>query len=727
MLAEVLIEYKIKSLDKSFRYIVPDSLKDKLKKGMKVKVPFGNSNKTINGFIINIIDKNSNENLKEIESIENEELILNDELLKCGLYLKNTYICTLISAYQTMLPSSLKIKNNKINYKKYDSYIKLCIENKEATNYLNIVRTKGQREIIEYLIKNKKALKNMFNQSSVKTLINKNIIEIIKEEKYRINKEDSKKDNNIILNNDQLNAYNKVISSFNKNEIFLLHGVTGSGKTEVYMRLIQYAINQGKSAIMLVPEITLSMQIINIFYEGFGDKVAILHSALSDGEKYDEYLKIYREDAKIIVGTRSAIFAPVKNLGIIIIDEEHSDSYKQDNTPRYNAIDVAKFRGKYNNIPIILGSATPSYESYARALKNVYTLINMPNRIDNAKMPIIKVVDMAKERKEKILSSYLKDKIQDRLNKNEQIILFLNRRGYATLISCDNCGYTYKCPYCDITLTYHKSSNMLRCHYCGYSLFKKDKCPKCNDGKIKALGIGTEKLEQEIKDTFKDAKIIRMDADTTTRKGSHEQIIKDFKDEKYNILLGTQMISKGLDFKKVSLVGVINTDAILNIPNYKAGERAYALLSQVAGRAGRSGLSSEVIIQTYKRDNFTIMMVERGTYKKNFKYEMAIRKKLKYSPYYYLISIKICSKIYEKASIEATKVYNYLKNNINKEDYILGPSTSNIFKVNGIYRFQLLIKYKYDDKIYNTLKELDNFYIFNKDVYLEIDVNPYNI
>ena len=462
--------------------------------------------------------------------------------------------------------------------------------------------------------------------------------------------------------------------------------MTGSGKTEIYMHLIKEVVSSGKTAIMLVPEITLTAQIVDNFYSRFGSETAILHSALSNGEKYDEYLKILRGDAHIIVGTRSAIFAPVKNLGIIIIDEEHSDSYKQDNTPRYNAIDVAKWRSNYNKIPLVLGSATPTYESYARGLKGVYKLITRAHRVNDAKVPSIKVVDMTIESKKRntIISSYLDEKIKDRLESQEQIILLLNRRGYGTLVNCDACGYTFKCPNCDITLTYHKSSNALRCHYCGYYINKPLKCPECKTGEIRDFGLGTEKLENFISEKYPSARVIRMDADTTSRKGAHEKIIKDFKALKYDILLGTQMISKGLDFPNVTLVGVISADASLNIPDFRSGERTYALLNQVSGRAGRSGLDSEVVLQTYNPDNFTIKMLEMGSFLKNYQYEMSVRKMLKYPPYYYLVGVKVCSREYEAASKEATKVYNYLKNHISSKSIILGPTTAGVFRINNI-------------------------------------------
>ncbi len=729
MYAEVLIEYKVKSLDRSFTYIVPEHLRDVIKIGMKVSVPFGQGDLLINGFVTKIKYDDTLGNLKSIVSVNDPELILNEELMELGKYLADKTLSTLISAYQTMLPSSLKIKTNKANYQKFITYLKPCVPKEFLKSYIEEVKGVKQKQLLEDILVAGRVLKKQYGSSSVKSLIDKGIIEEENVYTYRIDKEDKKVKDNITLSVDQQNAVDEIISNKNVAETYLLHGVTGSGKTEVYMHLIRKIIDEGKCAIMLVPEITLTTQIVNNFYSRFGSDVAILHSGLSQGEKYDEYLKVLRGDAHIIVGTRSAIFAPTPNLGIIIIDEEHSESYKQDNSPRYNAIDIAKWRSEYHKIPLVLGSATPTFETYARALKGVYKLLTLPKRIGDAKLPKVSIVDMAEEARNRsmILSRPLKGLIQDRLDKKEQSILLLNRRGFGTLVMCSSCGHAFKCPNCDITLTYHKSSNSLRCHYCGYFMQKPVKCPECGEGEIKDSGLGTERLEEELKKLYPTARIVRMDADTTSKKGSHEKIIADFRDEKYDILLGTQMISKGLDFPKVTLVGVISADANLNIPDFRSGERTFALLNQVAGRAGRSGLDSEVVIQTYNPDNFTIKMVEMGTFLKNYQYEMSIRKKLKYPPYYYLIGVKICSRVYEDASIEASKVGNYIRSNVGEETIILGPTTAGVFRINNVYRFQIVIKYRFDEKIKGVLKEVDNMYINHKTVYIEVDVDPYYI
>lgn len=723
MYAEVITEYSAKALDRSFTYLIPKHMQNTLQVGMKVVVPFGMQK--INGFVIKIKNQTEIEDLKEILSITNPDLILNEELLKLGLFIKEKTLCSLISAYQAMLPSSMKVKTIKTNYQKYNEYL---IINEDPALYIKEHKqAKKQIELLERLQNKEVILKQDYDSSLVNKLLSLNLITIKKEIKYRLNNDEINQ-NNFSLTLAQENAINIISKSFNKNETFLLYGVTGSGKTEVYMQLIEKIIKQGKTAIMLVPEISLTAQIINRFYNHFGADVAIFNSALSEGEKYDEYHKILRKEVHVVVGTRSAIFMPLDNLGIIIIDEEHSPNYKQENNPRYNALDIALERGKTHNCPIVLGSATPSLESMARSLKGVYTLIKMDTRIGNAKLPLITIVDMQEEYKKRnmIISDLLNEKIIERLNNHEQIMILLNRRGFTTIMTCKNCGYTFKCPHCDITLTYHKTSNNLRCHYCGYTLTNPKICPECHEESLTNYGLGTEKLEEELKLKYENARIIRMDADTTTTKGSHERIIKKIENEEVDIILGTQMISKGLDFPKVTLVGVINADESLNIPDFRSGENTYSLLSQVAGRAGRSSLNGEVIIQTFNPDNETLKFVKENDYNALFNYEMNIRKLLKYPPYFYLTSILITSKSYEEASSEATKAVKYLNQNLNNT-IILGPTTASIFKINNIYRFQIILKYKNYDLIKDTLIKLDDIYKVNTKVNLEIDNNPCRI
>lgn len=725
MYANVIIEYGVKSLNKTFIYKVPDALKDKISVGMKVYVPFGKTE--VFGFVVDLKNNNDTEyDAKEIIRIDNEELVLNKELMDVGTYLSSITLCTLITAYQTMLPSSLKIKKQEHSYDLYDEYLVLTDKLKAMEYICKYPRRIAQIKTINNILEVGKLNKKEVSSEIVKALEDNNIVSIEKVSKYRINKDNNEAIKKT-LTKEQESVYRSVL--FNKHDTYLLYGVTGSGKTEVYIKWIEKCISEGKTAIMLVPEIGLTTQIAKRFYEAFGSDVAIFHSSLSEGEKYDEYLKILRGEVHVVVGTRSAVFVPLKNLGIIIIDEEDSSSYKQDNNPRYHARDIAIYRGKYNNIPVILGSATPTLESKARADKGVYKLLRLSSRVGNAKLPLIHAVDMEPEMKKRnmIFSEFLQNKIKEKLAKGEQIILLLNRRGFSTYITCSNCGFIYKCPSCDITLTYHKSTNNLICHYCGYQKKRDEMCPECHEASLNYYGLGTEKLEEKIKEFYPTARVVRMDQDTTRNKGMHERIISDFKDYKYDILLGTQMISKGLDFPKVTLVGVINADASLNIPDYRSSEVTYSLLSQVSGRAGRSNMPGEVVIQTFNPDHYVIECVKENNYDKFYLQEMQFRKNLKYPPYYYLVSIKVIGKNYEEIITNAKKAKKYLDDNLNKDTIILGPTTASVFKFNNEYRMQIIIKYKYDDKLMDVLKDLDNIFINNKECYLEIDFNPLRI
>ena len=722
MYVDVLVEYTNKAIDKTFTYKIPLELQNKLTVGMKVKVPFGN--KIINGIALKI-NKEFNEKyeVKEVKSIENEEFVLNKELMSLGKYLSEKTLCSKIKAYQTMLPSSLKVKDQQHNYNKYDIYLSLNKSIDEIDKYIrNNTRSKKQNEILDKLKYDKLNIKDA-SLSAVNKLIS---LELIKKEyvqKYRINHDKIITKNKVKLSEEQESVINKV--KLNQNKVYLLHGVTSSGKTEVYMNLLEQVISEGKTAIMLVPEISLTAQMINRFYDRFGGYVAVFHSSLSEGEKYDEYLKIKNKEVSVVVGTRSAIFTPLENIGIIIIDEEHSDTYHQDVSPRYSAIDMAKFRCTYNKCPLILGSATPTLESYVTAKKGVYEYLEMKTRVNNQKLPDVKIINMEDEMKKGnlIISKTLEDKIRDRLKKKEQVILLLNRRGYSTNISCKCCGFTYKCPNCDITLTYHKSNNSVRCHYCGYTKFVDNLCPECHENSLSYLGLGTEKLETKLNEMF-DAKIIRMDVDTTTKKGSHEKLIESFKNHEADILLGTQMISKGLDFPLVTLVGVISADASLNIPDFRSGEKTFELLMQVSGRAGRSEKSGEVVIESFNPDNYYLKCVQESSYEQFAKYELLQRKRFKYPPFYYLVNIKISGKNLDTVFKESTNVYNYLRKNLQDETIIFNPTPASILRVNNIYHYQILIKYKYDGYLLNALKKLDEMYANNYKIDFVCDFNP---
>ena len=724
MYAKVIIEYGSKAVDREYTYIIPNELVDKVKIGHRVLVPF--NNKDIEGFVVDIVkDYNDKYELKEISDICDENPILNKEMLYIGDKIQKEILCSKISIYQAMLPKALKAKSNTNIGIKMNRYIKLNISYEDANKFINECRFPGQVSIIEKLITDDRILISSLS-SSINTLIKNGIVTFEYEEVNRYVSHSSGKYKQVILNKCQQEVVDSV--NLDKYKTYLLYGVTGSGKTEVYMELIDKVIKKGKAAIMLVPEISLTPQIVDRFVTRFGSEVAILHSGLSDYEKYDEYRKILTGKVKIVVGARSAIFAPLNNLGIIVMDEEHTATYKQDNNPRYHARDVAIIRGEYNNIPIILGSATPSLESFARANKGVYELLTLTKRAGNGRLPNVYIVDMKNEVKKGnfILSKILSDKIKEKIDKNEQVILLLNRRGYSSMLTCRDCGNVIKCPNCDITLTYHKSSNTNRCHYCNYSIKNVSKCPICGSDNMKDYGLGTEKLEEELNKIFH-ARVVRMDMDTTSRKGMHEKIIEDFGNHKYDILLGTQMIAKGLDFPLVTLVGVINADSSLNIPDFRSAENTFQLLSQVSGRAGRSDLSGEVIIQSYNPEHYSIMDAKEHNYLKFYNEEMNIRKVLSYPPYYYITLVNISSRDYELGFKEANKIGEYLRKYLDKDTKVLGPSMANIFKVNNIYHYQCIIKYKKDDKLNSVLTKVDEIYKTNNKVDISIDVNPIRV
>ena len=724
MYIDVLVELKAKKLDKTFTYHVPSNLEASINVGKRVLVPFGRQK--LEGFIISLNNSLSFDyDIKDIIEVIDDDVIINDEMMRLGRYIKNKTLCTLISAYQTMLPSALKAHKDFVINKKYESYLTICDDSIKSN-----IKSDKQKMIFDLLSKNEFVLKRECTSISnyvVKSFIDKGFIKEVKKEVYRNTFSDIKKDSNIVLNNEQKSAVSKVINS-DGFKPFLLHGVTGSGKTEVYMNIIDHYLKIGKEALVLVPEISLTPQMVLNFRKRFGTSIAILHSGLSDGEKYDEYRKILKGEVSIVIGARSAVFAPLTNLGVIIIDEEHSSTYKQDNTPKYNAIDVAIFRGKRHNCPIVLGSATPSIESYTRAKSGVYELIELKKRVNN-NLPDVLIVDMRDEIKQgnRVFSSVLSSSINERLQKGEQVILLLNRRGFSTISSCSDCGFVDKCPNCDIPLVYHKSSNTMRCHYCGYGSSKKRECPSCHSKSLNDFGMGTEKLEEYVKNNFPLAKVVRMDVDTTSRKGAHERIINDFRDLKYNVLIGTQMIAKGLDFPLVTLVGVVNGDASLAIPDFRSGERTFQLLNQVAGRAGRASIPGKVIIQGFNVDHYSILCASRHDYLSFYNEEMRIRRMLKYPPYYNLCSIKVKSKYEDIAIKEGNKIVDFLKGCLDASNIILGPSSSNMLKINNVYNIGIVIKYKKTELLIDKLQYINDKYVDNKDVLIDIDLNPYKI
>ena len=691
MVALVLVEVMSRTVDKTFSYNIPKELIDDVAVGKRVVVPFGR--KQVEGFVLEIVDDiTSDYHLKDIISVNND-IVLTEELLSLGRAVSYSTLAPLISCYQAMLPKALKIKQKKEITKKYETYYKVIdnsfkLSDKQA-EIVNIIKDKTVSE--KELVNVKKISKARLN-----LLVEKKVLAKELRESYRLEHNDISEEKNKLTPLQEKVAKEIIDSS---DTVYLLHGVTGSGKTEVYMTLIEEGIKRGKQSIVLVPEISLTPQTLARFEKRFGKRVAVFHSALSEGEKYDEYRRVARGEVNVIVGTRSAIFAPLKNISYIIMDEEHSDSYKQENSPRYDTKMVALERCKYHKAKLILGSATPTLESYARALKGVYHLVNLKKRVGGRSLPKVEFVDMNKAlaTAKGHFSLELIKRIEETLRRGEQVILLLNRRGYSSVLSCKNCGYVMKCPNCDISLTYHKTNNMLRCHYCGYATNYPKVCPECKEEALRDLGVGTEKIEEEVKSLFGNSKVLRMDVDTTSKKNAHQKIIESFGKGEANILIGTQMVAKGLDFPNVTLVGVLNTDTSLMIPDFRSSEATFDLLSQVAGRSGRAkeGL---VVFQTYNKDHYAISCASNHDYLTFYKEEMAIRKMMKYPPYYYLVLVKISGKDENSCLKEAVRCEKVLKKYLDKT-ILLGPTKAMIFKKMNIYTYQIILKYQYQDNL----------------------------
>jgi len=571
--------------------------------------------------------------------------------------------------------------------------------------------------------------------SVISGLVKKGIIKQKDIEVYRDPYENRsfKKTEPLPLSADQEKAIAPILAAIEdkRHEDFLLYGVTGSGKTEVYLQSIQRVLQEGKEAIVLVPEISLTPQMVKRFKGRFGEQVAVMHSGLSAGEKYDEWRKILRKEVKVVVGARSAIFAPFENLGIIIIDEEHETSYKQEDNPRYHARDVAIERARYHQCPVILGSATPSLESFARAQKGVYKLLSLPNRMNNQALPSVEIVDMREELRNgnrSMFSQALLEKIKDRLEKKEQIVLFLNKRGHSSFVMCRDCGYVVNCPNCDISLTYHRFDQHMKCHYCGYETQVPNTCPECGSGHIRYFGTGTQKVEEELAKVIPEAKVIRMDVDTTSRKGSHERLLDQFQDGHADILLGTQMIAKGLDFPNITLVGVLSADTMLNLPDFRSSEKTFQLLTQVSGRAGRHELAGEVIIQTYSPEHYSVELAGQQDYDKFYEREMMVRKLHRYPPFYYITLVTVSHENVMKTVSVTEKITAFIRSRLSSEAICLGPVASPIPRINNRYRYQCLIKYKREPGLNKTLKFVMDQYqqeIASKGLQISIDVNPF--
>ena len=706
MVVGVLVDRTNLSVNKVYHYNY--NLDKKISIGSRVLVDF--HFKLSEALIVSFPKETELKKLKEVIEVIDEESILTLELLKLGRFMEKKYFTSLMSCYQTMLPKPFKLGTQE---KLQDKKITYYFLDKE-----NVKLTVKQQEIVDYLKDKKLDRLENFSKAIIKALVNKNVL---KEKKVLLSTiiEDKKEFKEISLSVKQQEIYNEIIDSLESK--YLLYGVTGSGKTLIYLHLINHYLSEGKTALLLVPEISLTIQTMNFFKNYFKENIAILHSSLSDREKYNEYLKIKRKDVRVVIGVRSAIFAPLENLGVIIIDEEHSDTYNEySKNPKYSTKDIALFRSEYNNAKLVLASATPLVKDYYLAEKTKeYKLLKLLNKYNDLKLNI-KIIDLKENKTLSYFSKELKEKILEKLKNHEQVILFLNRKGYANYVMCASCGEVKKCPNCDISLTYYKNDNQLRCSYCEHSEKYINYCNKCHEKDLNIMGVGTEKLEEELNTLFKNYKVLRMDMDTTRKKGSYEKIINDFKNHVYDILVGTQMIAKGLDFENVTLVGVINADQSLMIPSYNAIENTYSLLSQVSGRSGRSSKQGEVIIQTYNPDNYGILEVVNQDYESFYKKEIDIRKKLLYPPFSNMLTLKVKSINIDLVKEHIIKIYKYLKLNLEETTSILGPNILNIRKLDKKYECSITLKYNKDENLEKIIKFLKTYY--NKDRYISFDI-----
>ncbi|RUQ30621.1 primosomal protein N' [Peribacillus cavernae] len=631
---------------------------------------------------------------------------------------------------------------DKLN-KKTVRFVEPLLTSEELAQYAGTLAAsaKKQYEVLQFFIENpgKIQLRTLLeavkaSNGTIKALAKKNILAERDEEIYRDPYENRvfDKTSPFKLTEEQSAALRPIQKSIKENshDVFLLYGVTGSGKTEIYLQAIDAVIKKGEEAIMLVPEISLTPQTVKRFKERFGEQVAVMHSGLSIGEKYDEWRKIHRKEVKVVVGARSAIFAPFENLGVIIIDEEHESSYKQEETPRYHARDVAIQRANQHNCPVILGSATPALESFARAKKEIYQLLTLSKRMNNSQLPQVEIVDMREELRagnRSMFSENLFAKLKDRLQKGEQTVLLLNKRGHSSFVMCRSCGLVINCPNCDISLTYHRFNDSLKCHYCGHEEDIPKTCPECGSDHIRFFGTGTQKVEEELVKILPEARVIRMDVDTTSRKGSHERLLNRFQEGHADILLGTQMIAKGLDFPNITLVGVLSADTMLHLPDFRSSEKTFQLLTQVSGRAGRHKLAGEVVIQTYTPEHYSIELSGMQDFDAFYEREMHIRRQSLYPPYYYVALINISHEDLMKTAATTEKIAKYVSAGLSPEAMVLGPVASPISRIKNRYRYQCLIKYKREPQLKQLLRTLLEHYqqeTAQNHLQISIDLNP---
>ncbi len=708
--AEVIIDITNENVDKIFHYAIPDNLKELIFIGMRVFVPFGFGNRLREGYVIgftNVIEIDESR-IKNIYSVPDNYIIFSKTMIEIAKFMAEKYYCSLSECLQCIMPKIMKDKGEKYAIINYDK------ENiNEIINKI-ISKNTQQSKVLKFLLKNDNVktvdIQKILNVtlSPIKTLEKNEIIKIITKQVKRnvVNVENFKKTEHLNLNESQKNAFNFIIKKIEEKSTkpIVLHGVTGSGKTEVYLQLISKVLKKGKDAIMLVPEISLTPQTVERFISRFGEKVSVTHSKLSDGERFDQWKKAKDGEIKIMVGARSAIFTPFENLGIIIIDEEHESTYKSETTPKYNVKEIAEQLCILSNATLVLGSATPSIDTYYKTQINEYDLISINNRV-NENMPNINIVDMRKEIESgnmSVFSRPLFEAIKENLKNNMQTILFLNRRGHSTFVSCRKCGYVMECKNCNVSYTYHSKEHKLVCHYCNSEENVPTICPSCNSKYIKYFGVGTQKIEEQIEKYFSNAKVLRMDMDTTSKKNSHQNILEDFKNHKADILIGTQMIAKGLDFPKVSLVGVIAADITLNTGDYKSSENTFQLLTQVAGRAGRANIKGNVFIQTYTPEHYSIVFAKNNDYIGFYNKEIVERKIMFYPPFSNIFFIMI-SGDNENNVLNAIKFLHNVMLYYNQKTnfYISDVAKAYVYKVNNQYRYKIIIRAEEETRLKN--------------------------
>lgn len=729
LIVETLIEYAVNSLNRPFSYLYKGE--KHIERGYRVLIDF--NNREIIGYVTNVkeTDKSKKEiedefgfNLGEIKDVIDTAPLLNEDLLSLADQVAEYYLAPKISVLQSMLPPSLSPRHSSLKAPKvaYDQFVIPLSEDEDGL-------TGKQIELLRLINQEQKVLKREIKSVSVlNKLIELGKVEIIKEEKRRLVLPDFHYEKPPQLSEEQQSVIDEFANSHD--DVYLLEGVTGSGKTEVYLTLSEKVINEGKSILFLVPEISLTPMMMEYFIKRFNNNVAILHSELTPAQKYDEYRKIAKGECKVVIGARSAIFAPLSNIGLIILDEEHVESYKQDVVPFYHAREVAIMRGKMHGAKVLLGSATPSLESRARAQKGVYHLLMLKKRINNQELPKTTIVNLLDyrnvDRESYIFSKRLRMGIQRVLDNHEQAILLINRRGFSTNVSCRSCGYVFKCPTCNIALTYHKSDNMLKCHHCDYVEPMSEVCPDCGSSYLMKTGFGTERIDEEIHRLFPKAKTLRLDSDSAKIKAKIPAVIESFRKKEADILVGTQMIAKGHDFPDVTLVGVVLADIGLSMPNYRSSERAFQLITQAVGRSGRKEKVGEAIIQTYMPTHYAITLGARQDYELFYRKEMEMRKVQSYPPYTFMAAITLSGKVEENVIQAAFDTVDYLNSKFKNDGVILGPSTPYIAKIRDQNMRTVLVKFRNYDIAHEIFKAYMSLFAVKSAINVTINIDPYN-